>query len=57
MYEVTALYDMSVQELLDFAKGVTNTDLVKTKAGQFYANEAIQMARFKIEQEMSELKK
>lgn len=52
MYEITALFDMSVQELLDFAKAIRNTDLVRTKIGMFYLDEAIKMAEFKLKMDM-----
>lgn len=56
MYEITALFDMSAQELLDFAKGIRSTDLVKTKIGRFYLDEAIRMAQFKLDLDMCQLK-
>lgn len=49
MYEITALFDMSVQELLAFAEGIRHTDLVKTKIGMFYLDEAIKMAEVKLD--------
>lgn len=57
MYEITYLMGMSVDELLAFAKGITNTDLMKTEIGRFYCKEALGWAEYKLDKAKEECNK